>query len=398
MTANMAEQYFPGQASQFMYNSALVQSMPGVEMTGYSPARAFNSGEAFAPHNQSPMANAWAHASQAALHADSGLKTTLFQTTQGLGQTVYHDNMSTPSMYSNAASSMHHPSLEPSAFQDYSTAMCQPPDVVIPSQVNNHEGISMEYPGYDINDHADEDLAQSFDSSGTGYSSWDPNGLQSPAGQSYVKSEDESNMSPGSRQYYSPSRPHKSRSKRSKRPLQTSHVLAEHDAYGFTIRVTGQEYVRLDEKHCIAKHPASSKAERCNWVKDGKECERKFSRAEHLKRHMTMHLNEWPYPCPLDGCTKKMKRPDNAGDHFKTHLKPPAKGKRNKQCTLEQLATAMENDERWDEKKLSKMLTNLSKWFAEFKETQAEEKRARALEEETIARNERMQQSRYSKL
>lgn len=92
-------------------------------------------------------------------------------------------------------------------------------------------------------------------------------------------------------------------------------------------------------------------------------CGRSFERSEHLKRHMGMHSSERPYPCPLPGCDKRIGRPDNAGDHFKTHLRPPSKGKRNKHCdwpTLERCILA-----EYAEKPATKLLNNLRKWIAQ---------------------------------
>ena len=63
------------------------------------------------------------------------------------------------------------------------------------------------------------------------------------------------------------------------------------------------------------------------------ECTAKFERSEHLKRHQKTHSDKREYTCPLPGCEAGLKgisRSDNATDHFKTHLKGPRKGQRNK--------------------------------------------------------------------
>lgn len=401
MTGSMTEQCSLGQTSQGMYNPALVHAMSGVEMTSFSPARHHNSAETFGSHSQSPMRDAWTHASQAALHLDSGLKNPLFQTTPGMGH-------GSDSMYANPASSMHHPSLEPSVFQGFNnvTSMYPPAQVVIPSQVNPQEDYTMDqYPDYDANDHVVEEFSRSFDSSTTSYGGWDTVGPQSPDAayfapsddDEYVLVKDELNRSPRSRQHYmnnSPHRVNRRASRRSKKAHPIPHMSAERDCHGIIVRYEGKEWDNVNGR-IVARHPDESKPHRCLvFEEDGTQCTAKFTRSEHLKRHMTKHSDEKPFPCPLDSCNKEIKRSDNAGDHFRTHLRPAAKGKRNKPCTLTQLANAMHGDSNWDDKKTTKMLTNLGKWLANFTVQQEEVNRNKALEEEAKARAECMQQSR----
>lgn len=400
-TATIADQCSLVHVTQGMYNPSIVNAISGVDMTGYSPVKHHNSAEAY---TQSPMRDAWNHSNT--LHLDSDLKATLFQTTQGLGQSANNEPIAS-SMYANPASSIHQPSLEPSAFQDFSNVpMYPPPQVVVPSHVSPQDDYPMDqYPGYDANDQAAEEFSRSFGSSTTGYSGWEPVGQQSPGGEYYAQSEDDDYVlvkdevfrSPAPRQFRSPHRVNRRASRRNKRSLPTSHVLAEHDHFGFTIRFEGKEWEHDVNGRPVAKHPDESKPQRCTQVdENGKQCPAKFNRSEHLKRHMTKHSQEKPFPCPLEGCTTKqaMSRPDNAGDHFKTHLKGPAKGKRNKECTLEELAAAMENDPRWDDKKTTKMLTNLQKWLPEYLLQQQDARRMKALEDETKARAECMHPSR----
>lgn len=384
-----------------MYNPGLVQHMSGVEMTSFSPARHHVSTDPFGHHNQSPMRDAWTHAGQSGLHLDSGLKSALFQTSQSMGHC-------SDSMYANSASSVHHPSLEPSVFGEFNNvaSMYQPAQVVVPSHVNSQEDYSMEqYADYDANDHV-EDYSRSFDSSATGYNEWETVGPQSPDAAYYVQSEDdeyimvkdELERSPGSQKYRtnSPHRINKGGARRNKKSFPVPHILAERDCHGIIVRIEGKEWAKDAGGNLVARYPDESKPQRCTWVDDdGVKCMAKFNRSEHLKRHMTKHSNEKPYPCPLEGCEKAIKRPDNAGDHFRTHLKGVAKGKRNKPCTLEQLADAMRKDPQWDDKKTAKMLTNLGKWLPDWIMTQEEVKRTKALEDEAKARGERHQHARH---
>lgn len=52
------------------------------------------------------------------------------------------------------------------------------------------------------------------------------------------------------------------------------------------------------------------------------ECDRKFRRAEHLKRHLrTLHSNEKPYECPFPHCRKRFSRSDNLNQHTRIHTR-----------------------------------------------------------------------------
>ena len=95
---------------------------------------------------------------------------------------------------------------------------------------------------------------------------------------------------------------------------------------------------------------------------NGMECTAKFARGEHLKRHAGKHSNVRLYPCPLPKCTKEIQRPDNAADHFKTHLRPPKRGKRNPHFDWPVVKRAIETAYT-DKKRAGKLLENLKKWI-----------------------------------
>ena len=104
------------------------------------------------------------------------------------------------------------------------------------------------------------------------------------------------------------------------------------------------------------------KQHKCTHLKpNGELCGVAFDRSEHLKRHLGSHSDEKHYPCPLPDCRKEIQRPDNAGDHFKTHLRPKKKGKRNNHVPWPILRNAI-----WttysDKKRAKKLLDNLEKW------------------------------------
>lgn len=106
-----------------------------------------------------------------------------------------------------------------------------------------------------------------------------------------------------------------------------------------------------------------SKKFRCVHVSgNGAVCDRGFDRSEHLKRHALMHTDERNYPCPLPDCPRRIQRPDNAADHFKTHLRPTKPGKRNHHFDWIFVRRAISRAYE-DEKRANKLLDNLQKWI-----------------------------------
>lgn len=49
------------------------------------------------------------------------------------------------------------------------------------------------------------------------------------------------------------------------------------------------------------------------------QCQRRFKRLEHLKRHMRIHTLERPFGCSFPNCHKTFSRSDNLSQHMKTH-------------------------------------------------------------------------------
>ncbi|CAO0802832.1 unnamed protein product [Mucor circinelloides] len=58
------------------------------------------------------------------------------------------------------------------------------------------------------------------------------------------------------------------------------------------------------------------------------QCQGRFKRLEHLKRHMRIHTLERPFSCSYPGCQKSFSRSDNLSQHTKTHAKLSDKRKR----------------------------------------------------------------------
>ncbi|SAL98323.1 hypothetical protein [Absidia glauca] len=55
------------------------------------------------------------------------------------------------------------------------------------------------------------------------------------------------------------------------------------------------------------------------------QCQRRFKRLEHLKRHMRIHTLERPFACSYPKCHKHFSRSDNLSQHMKTHQHRPEK-------------------------------------------------------------------------
>ncbi|KAF2124764.1 hypothetical protein P153DRAFT_370678 [Dothidotthia symphoricarpi CBS 119687] len=80
----------------------------------------------------------------------------------------------------------------------------------------------------------------------------------------------------------------------------------------------------------------------CPFSKDadinGRKCEQKFVRPEHLRRHVkTVHGNQKDYFCKVPNCTRAFSRGDNLRDHYWTHLARGGRAGKNDKMTLPEL-------------------------------------------------------------
>ena len=251
------------------------------------------------------------------------------------------------------------------------------PQVVVPSQLSPHDN----YTQHHFNDFIHQDqgpdaLSNSFASSSTTFNDYEVLGPPSPMEAYFdhsdddeylkVKAEEASNIDYAVSSRRSSTRTGNSHNlrRRSSKRLRSGekHPWHTHD-FGdpqgaIEVQCVGKRF-RLDKP--VKREAASSlKPHQCLFIKpDGQPCGFRFDRSEHLKRHMGKHSDKKDYPCPL--CTRRIQRPDNAGDHFKTHLRPKAKGKRNDHFDWATLSQAIW-DEYTDKKKAKKLLDNLRRW------------------------------------
>lgn len=268
----------------------------------------------------------------------------------------------------------------------------QASQIIVPSQLSPHDDSFIEsYSSPDYRNH-DMGMSRSFDSISSQHSGWDSVDPPSPDAAYFAHSDEEgyidikpdesimlsrgSSMSESSRR-----RP----TRKGRKSILTNPAWYESEVHNMTVRLEGKKWLRLNDGRYVAQDACDSKPNKCDFEdpNTGKICGSKFDRKEHLKRHQGMHSNIKDFCCPMPQCVRKnfwVGRVDNAGDHFKTHLKPPKKGKRNQYCTLEYLEELLR--EQYSEARATKLITNLRKWKAR------EDEKAQKAEEDQKLRNE----------
>ncbi|CAO3591594.1 unnamed protein product [Absidia cylindrospora] len=87
-------------------------------------------------------------------------------------------------------------------------------------------------------------------------------------------------------------------------------------------------HLQQQQQHLHQHHPHEQDLSSSSSYDDGKQhvcthhqCQRRFKRLEHLKRHMRIHTMERPFQCTFPGCQKAFSRSDNLTQHSKTHLR-----------------------------------------------------------------------------
>ena len=312
--------------------------------------------------------------------------TGLFPACPGLS----HETVSPVSMYDDGFASFHPPQQDfesstfasLNAYDSQTTAVLQHPQVIVPSQLSPHDDSMHPY----INGYASPMQTHvgstSFASSAASFGEFELMNAPSPLEEYFDQSEEDgyldvkmeaSDLPMGS----SAARRHRKSNgtsrRRSSQRFQNSSKRGEcwyrHDAGSIEIRCEGKPFklptnphqpvIKVDVARKHKLHP-------CTFMKpDGTLCGCSFDRSEHLKRHMGSHNPDRKYMCPIQGCKSAQKggiqRPDNAGDHFKTHLRGAKKGKRNDHIGWPELHNLIVQT--YDDKKVAKkLLDNLRRW------------------------------------
>ena len=309
----------------------------------------------------------------------NGLRAALFPTTSSLAS----HSATTSAVYNNANASFH--SLD--SYDTSSSAFYQHPLVVVPSQLSPADDFSIQqYSTFASPEHSNSDLSSSFDSANTSFGSYDDFGQHSPEqayfgasedeGYVVVKSEALTSPTPGPmlrRRYHGsgfgpssnlPIRTRKKNQRRQRKSQVPCKGWERED--GICVQIEGKDFdVDFEEGRAVvitSEESYTQKPHHCLYHdRNGEPCGRRFERSEHLKRHMGSHTDERPYFCQLPDCKKRIQRPDNAGDHFKTHLKP-GKGKRNPTCSWPELRALLR--EKYDAKRGNKLINNLERFIA----------------------------------
>ena len=266
-------------------------------------------------------------------------------------------------------------------FVPLSNAVYQNPQVVVPSQLSPQD----EYSHHELLDYAspvrsNNGFSSSFGSSASASSGYEMMRPPSPNEAYFNPSDDDDWAMVKAENLNSPayeaalnrsatsSFPVRSKRRSSRRQRSTTKGCWRKEFCGVVeVRCEGKEFsykqVAGTNESELKWEPASTKPHVCRFVGDNgtHECGAGFDRSEHLKRHMGKHSSVRPYPCPLNGCKKEIQRPDNAGDHFKTHLRPKKKGKRNDHVEWTVLHKAIW-DKYEDKKKAKKLLEGLRRW------------------------------------
>ncbi|KAI7847716.1 hypothetical protein BDC45DRAFT_541681 [Circinella umbellata] len=86
----------------------------------------------------------------------------------------------------------------------------------------------------------------------------------------------------------------------------------------------------------VTSTTASTIAQNKSHVCPVSQCQRRFKRLEHLKRHMRIHTLERPFPCSFPNCHKTFSRSDNLSQHMKTHQRHEDRRKRQLQQQQQQ--------------------------------------------------------------
>lgn len=323
--------------------------------------------DVFGPCIDTPASSTWNashHVSQPlAAEASSGLGPPLFAMSGALGkesnslyQSVQHPPHYHQQQLQSSQSYRAYSSTQDSFYQ---------PQVVVPSQLLPHDDFSQhQYHALTSPDHATASFSHSF-STETG--SFELVTSSTSESRYFLESDEEDYVHVHDRAAdptYRGSLRRSTASRSRRRVARRTRNTATNYSHVHQIGNTEVIIENFDPANGLPVGKGSApKRFRCTHLnEDGSECGSMFERGEHLKRHAGKHSTIRHYPCPLPDCDKEIQRPDNAADHFKTHLKPTKKGKRNKHFEWAYVRRAIRTAYS-DEKRAGKLLVNLQKWI-----------------------------------
>ncbi|KNG52795.1 c2h2 type conidiation transcription factor [Stemphylium lycopersici] len=103
----------------------------------------------------------------------------------------------------------------------------------------------------------------------------------------------------------------------------------------------------------------------CALMKSSKAngiCRKRFTRPEHLRRHMkTVHTDEKDYVCLVPDCERRFSRRDNLDHHYWTHLSPGGKMSKNKKMSFEEIRNILNPKQKQLLQRLKMKLKNQKK-------------------------------------
>ena len=373
--SRLASSFSSSHLSQALAQSAFQtqQSYPHGDIDNigtYAPANISHQTHSFGPTADSSEQSMWSspqHVQQSVAHeAPSGLGPPLFAMSHSLAPETntsdpfgIQDTQYGASSFTTPGGSFHSYATVPS------NVYTQQPQVVVPSQLSPQDDYHQQYHALTTSPHHGADTySTSFGSSIS--SEWEFIRPPSPSSNYFAQSDEEEYVQVRFERNSSPSyrasqrhRPRRRGTTSSRRPRNNAPAYTYSHFTGNTEVVC--ENFNPQDGRPIAKGE-DKKAHSCPHVyADGAICGARFQRSEHLKRHAGKHSEHRPYPCPLPKCVKAIQRPDNAADHFKTHIKPMKKGKRNLHFEWSFVRKAIETAYP-DKKRAGKLLENLQKW------------------------------------
>lgn len=252
-----------------------------------------------------------------------------------------------------------------------SEAQFQQPQIVVPSQLVPYDDISSSFTSHDVS---------SFSTDITTYSNFDEDDWEVELSDDAMKPREDAVELMASSPQSSPlqTQPRQlertslqARKRSSRRRQKADCARFSFENFNTEIVVEGDSF-RAADGFVRVQPSKNNKAQCCKIIKlNGQPCSARFHRPEHLKRHQLSHSDERAYPCPLPDCPRAIQRGDNAGDHFKTHMKGPRRGQRNKHAewpVLKKLINA-----HYEGKTREKLIRNLERWI--LTKPEAEEQR-----------------------